>query len=205
MREVNGWWLPDEDRHFEPALVRDGGYQGDARSKVLKLVKKFDVAVDGGTHVGFWARDLCAKFKHVHAFEPVIEHCDCLVKNVPGHNLSIYRKALGDARRQVSMDINPRNSGAAFVKASGDYRVHMTTLDSYGFPTVDFIKLDVESWELYALKGARETLLRCKPVVCIEQSAHRNNDTGRFDAQAYLEDLGMKYADNVRKDFFFVW
>jgi Methyltransferase FkbM domain len=43
------------------------------------------------------------------------------------------------------------------------------TLDSFKL-TPNFLKIDVEGGELGVLKGARETLARCKPIVLCERS-----------------------------------
>jgi hypothetical protein len=44
----------------------------------------------------------------------------------------------------------------------------MRTIDSYGFDDVDFIKIDVEGAELGVLRGAKETIKRCRPAVQME-------------------------------------
>lgn len=46
--------------------------------------------------------------------------------------------------------------------------VTMRTIDSYEFDDVDFIKIDVEGAELGVLKGAKDTIARCRPMVQME-------------------------------------
>lgn len=46
--------------------------------------------------------------------------------------------------------------------------VTMQTIDSYGFDDVDFIKIDVEGAELGVLKGATDTIARCRPMIQME-------------------------------------
>lgn len=48
------------------------------------------------------------------------------------------------------------------------------TLDSFDLPTIDFMKIDCEGYEFPVLKGAAETLRRCKPVIVVEQKPHPN-------------------------------
>lgn len=46
--------------------------------------------------------------------------------------------------------------------------VPLVTLDSFAFPRVDMIKIDVEGMEMEVLDGAEETLRRCRPILYIE-------------------------------------
>lgn len=46
--------------------------------------------------------------------------------------------------------------------------VKMTRLDDYGLTNVDLIKIDVEGAEMQVLKGAKEIIRQCKPVVLFE-------------------------------------
>jgi Methyltransferase FkbM domain len=42
------------------------------------------------------------------------------------------------------------------------------TLDSFQFPRVDLLKVDVEGYELEVLKGSLDTIARCHPDMMIE-------------------------------------
>jgi hypothetical protein len=44
----------------------------------------------------------------------------------------------------------------------------MRTLDSFGIPRVDLLKVDVEGYELEVLRGAELTLQRSHPTMMIE-------------------------------------
>ena len=47
----------------------------------------------------------------------------------------------------------------------------MVRIDEWNLPSFGFLKLDVEGSEPLALKGARETLVRCHPIVLFEDKA----------------------------------
>ena len=51
------------------------------------------------------------------------------------------------------------------------------TIDSFRYPYLDIIKLDVEGMELLALDGAKETLPRTKPVLLIENMKCGGHDS----------------------------
>ena len=61
MKQVKGWWLPDSDTHFSDYMTEEG-YQVKQRTEILKQVRiRKPVtanAIDVGSHVGFWAKDL---------------------------------------------------------------------------------------------------------------------------------------------------
>jgi len=48
--------------------------------------------------------------------------------------------------------------------------VEMVTLDSFDFPRVDIMKIDVEGMEADVLQGATETLKRCRPILYVEHT-----------------------------------
>jgi hypothetical protein len=48
----------------------------------------------------------------------------------------------------------------------------MGKLDDQNIEYVDFIKLDCEGYELFAIKGGEETIKRCRPVMVVEQKGH---------------------------------
>ena len=72
---------------------------------------------------------------------------------------------------------------------SSSYDVELSTLDSYGFDDVAFIKIDVEGHEEAVLAGADDTLIRAKPVLLIEIE-ERHNPGGLDRISKSLSRLG---------------
>ena len=79
----------------------------------------------------------------------------------------------------------------------------MVTLDSFDLQDVDFIKLDCEGYELFALRGAEETLKRCRPCVIVEQKPNRAQRFGlpQTGAVDYLQSLGAKLRAKMAGDY----
>ncbi len=76
-------YLPDNEKHLQGWMTEHGEivdgkgtYQIEKLRAVLDHCQNFRVAVDIGAHVGLWSLQLVKRFEHLHAFEPVAEHCE---------------------------------------------------------------------------------------------------------------------------------
>ena len=170
MKEVQGWWLPDEETHISGyfGAVGQAMYQPVHQQTAIKRCTSFRTAVDIGAHVGLWARGLTEKFDKVICFEPCNEFADILLKNAPKVH-ALHRCALGWREGQVAMAIQADNTGATHVDRGKPGLVPMYPLDDFKLTNVDFIKIDVEGYELDVIKGGFDTFKDNDPVVIVEQ------------------------------------
>ena len=170
-------------------------------------ISNWDVALDIGAHVGIWSMRLAEKFKRVYAFEPVPKHIECWKQNMQKfinehselENISTLNTvALGHENGTNTMIVpNTTNSGRAtfvekqFPPLKGTFhnfpkiQVETKTLDSYEFEQVDFIKMDVEMFELKVLQGAENTIRKHKPIMYIEVCDP--------EAYTFIENLDIGY------------
>lgn len=150
MKQVNGCWLPDWDKHFIehlarcPVVHRFPDYQGDKRRRALETVRQRRCAIDVGAHVGLWSRPLAQAFDQLIAFEPDADRAQCWRHNMDGYGGRLVQRALDDV---VRLDDEPDTDA------------------------LDFLKIDTEGTELRVLQGARGALERYRPAVCVEQKA----------------------------------
>lgn len=216
MYTKHGWWFPDEDTHFCEMLdknIAKGNqpvYQEPVRKRSLNFVKNKSVALDIGANIGLWSRDLCDQFSTVIAFEPVTQFRDCLIKNVPNTNLTIEPCALGAEETTIQMIVTEGNTGHSHVDQNsvGTGNVLMHRLDYFELAQVDYIKIDCEGYELPIVRGAEETIKRCRPVMVVEQKLHE--DTGKtretqFDAAELIKSWGARELARVRHDVILGW
>lgn len=207
MFKFQDWWLPDGEVHMVEYLRVQPAYQGQHRAAALAHVRRFEVAVDVGAHVGLWSRDLAARFGTVHAFEPVPAHGDCFARNVTAPNVRLHRVALGaEAGFAESEVATEGNTGTTALYATSE-GLPVRTLDSFGFDAVDFVKIDVEGTELAVCQGGAGTLLRCRPVVIVEQKKSSEDYFGipQFAARDFLCSLGAKVLERVKDDWILGW
>lgn len=206
MKLVNGWYLPDDDTHFESHLgVANSGseqveYQAHQKKQAYATCTSFRTALDIGAHVGLWSRGMSVKFKRVISFEPFKGYIPILKKNAP--NVEIHNHALGEKRGKVELTVPEGNTGAAYI--SGDGEIDVIPLDDLGpWSEVDFIKIDCEGYELPVLKGAVKLLQRNNPVIIVEQKPHKHfaDKWGQYDAIGYLETLGYQPYARIIDDW----
>ncbi len=130
------------------------------------------IAVQAGGNVGlFPLRMIETGFETVLTFEPVRENFECLIRNTQGVKglLAIFG-AVGDERTLIDMDVWPQNCGSGKVKPGTS--APQFVIDDFHLPSCDLIQLDVEGYEFNALMGAKETIIRCSPVIMIEDRGH---------------------------------
>jgi len=214
MYQAHGWWFPDQDTHFAGMLkksIQKGGgpvYQQSVRQQSIDLTPSRTLALDIGANVGLWSRDLTEAFAHVISFEPVSDFRDCLVKNVPASNLEVRGCALGEEDTFINMIITVENTGHSHVDTStmGRGTTPMYRLDSLELPKIDYIKIDCEGYENTILRGARQTIMRDRPVMVVEHKRHK--DVGHDDVDQALDTLigwGAHIITNVRNDYILGW
>jgi FkbM family methyltransferase len=212
---IYGWWLPEEDQHFEGYFsksIQVGEkrlYQPQHIDRCFHHIKnRKHSAIDVGKHCGFWSFYLGGNFKKVYAFEPVEIFREFFKKNIPHENVELLPVALGNENSFVSMNVELENTGATHVsnKTDGLNKVELKKLDDYEFTDIDFIKIDVEGYENQVVLGAKETLLRNKPIIIVEQKgfSDRLNET-QFEAIDTLKSYGAKVIDQVVKDYILSW
>ena len=223
MFEYKGIWLPDGETHYQmimdspksPEVDGKGTYQYRKLRIATLATPGRRVAIDIGANIGLWSMHLTKLFETVFAFEPIETFRDCFEKNVEGENYELYPTALGNGTFTWPMvQGNPGQCGNTFIDPEHDMdndndvdEVDVTDLDSFNFDDVDFIKIDCEGYELAILEGGKETILRNKPTIIVEQkegwpTRHGFPERGAVD---YLENLGMTLRKEYSGDFIMVW
>lgn len=129
------------------------------------------VVIDIGANIGTYTVPLARLVGpngRVVAFEPNRPTFACLRQNVRQNrlgNVTLVRAAAGPESGFAGLVVTEDNFGEVHLAPPGGAeaaRVAVTTVDeqvaSLGLGRVDYIKIDVEGFELAALRGARRTL-----------------------------------------------
>lgn len=146
--------------------------EDEAFENILKLsdAKRFlDLgAYNGDTALDFARR--CEDYESIVAIEPDAKTFKKLLKNTESLKIDSLNCAVSDSVGKLSF-LGTASRGSAL--GEGD-DVDAITVDSLK-KDFDYIKFDVEGNEAAAIRGARETILRCKPKMLIS-AYHRADD-----------------------------
>jgi len=104
------------------------------------------------------------------AFEPVPSTAEYLDKNAARYgSIRPVRVGVGDKDEQQMINTKKPIGSSCISDQEGDTVIELRRIDNlvqeYGVPT--FIKMDLEGYEVPALLGARETIMRHKPKLAI--------------------------------------
>lgn len=171
---------------------------------VLTYVRERDVVVQAGGNCGVWPRALAPLFSTVYTFEPDKTNFGALAFNtVDFPNVIAMNAALGMHRGMVSMFTEQRelhNCGALFVKPGG--RVPTLRVDDLALTACDLLYLDIEGFELDALRGASATLDAFGPVVALEDKGlSERYGISKGEAETWLaREHGYKVRQRVHRD-----
>lgn len=150
-------------RRFEPELRWLGALCPPGRT-----------AVDVGAWYGPWTMRLARLSAAVVALEPMPGLADLLARSAPDNVRVVAAAAsdrIGTARMWTSADGRGVRGVSALTRRPGhdaSLDVDLITLDSLSLRDVGFVKVDVEGHEIAALRGARDTILRERPLLMIE-------------------------------------
>ncbi len=170
----------------------------------IELVKKQKqgVVIDAGANVGYTSVIFAKAFpsSSIISYEPVRLLSQIIYRVVRFfrvNNIEVRQKALGDSLETVMIKTpviqGVKKQGLSYIdkevdredieliKSSIAEEVDMVTLDSdwgnHINPPISGIKVDVENFEYFVLKGARNLVMKFRPIVMAElwDNARRNS------------------------------
>ncbi len=201
--ENNNYWVL-YNHHTTPTFIENAnGGQQRQRNRALQHVKRWRVCLDIGSNIGQWTRPLSRIFDSVVCFEPNPNFRECFQRNVTSNNVTLWPYGLSSHEHKANQIFN------STVLQKGDGDIECRTLDSFGLTNVDFVKIDVDGFELELLEGASKTLTENNPVINIEmkrnkyQPAHKQSATRQKlvdQCDAILRDLGYKFVRRTKSD-----
>ncbi|WP_046756840.1 FkbM family methyltransferase [Kordia jejudonensis] len=147
----------------------------------------------------------------VWTFEPSLEYFRCaqitiLLNNL--NNVHLQQVGLGEVKSEVKLQIETadgrRLGGASRIIDSENGKfvpIKIETLDSM-IPedrNISILQLDLEGFEIPALKGAINTIKRCKPILILEILSHNDIVSNDWFKNNILS-LGYKITGKVHNN-----
>lgn len=141
-----------------------------------------DVIIDGGAFIGDTVELINNELNsncEIHSFEPSKESFIKLqetVENCDFHNVFVNNLGLGEKSEELKFTYSELNPAGSRISEEDNQHIRITSTDDYaidkGLEKLDVIKLDIEGFELAALKGAKKSIEQFRPKlqVCLCQS-----------------------------------
>jgi FkbM family methyltransferase len=164
-------------------IVRDGAHEPENSAWILQhlQLRDGDVALDIGANIG-WYSCLLARLGtgafDIYCFEPEPINFSMLMRNIAlnsARHAHPQQLALGDKAGNINLnlykDSNRGRHSVLPVHGGAKIQVTVARLDNWwrnqnlGSRRLRFIKIDIEGFELPALRGAGELLSRCETLM----------------------------------------
>lgn len=181
-----------------------------------KIVKKYidmfphknRCYIDIGAHIGTTVMPYLKLYNSCVAYEPHQENYSFLCSNIEinknkleNKNIITKNLCVGDHSMKGKLIYHEgNNSGCYYFEEKEDETVNCIKLDDDldNIDNIDFIKIDTEGFELSVLRGAKNIILKNKPLIQIETNSLCTKHYGvKVDEiYNYLYDLGALIFDN---------
>lgn len=212
--------------HLFKALTRQRFLE--LKPMLQQHIREDSIVVDVGAHAGEFTKlfSTLAPQGRIYSFEPGSYARSILTRvvSVRGlRNVSIQPVGLGDKASSEILHMPLKQSGSIGFGLSHlgndknvdgretvEEKINLVTLDDFvaqnGLTRLDFIKIDVEGWELRALEGGAKTIEKFHPVLMLEmvdKFLQRAGDSSR-KLWDFLKSQGYdiyRYDENGRTDF----
>ncbi len=182
-----GYWWPDSIRDKD---VDFGINMIPYANAMLPYLKERKVLIQAGGCVGLYPIEQTSNFQNVFTFEPDPENFACLVKNLEFYGCAAFPRQQALWSENKVIGLNRRKYATHQVDETGAVEIIGITIDHFCDETgvtPNAFQLDVEGKEIEVLKGATETIWRCRPVIQVEELP---SDDGQVEE--FLLALGYK-------------
>jgi len=164
-----------EDTHIGRWCEEQGRLDVDRTvDDVCQMLMPGDTVLDIGANIGIHSIPYAERVGitgTVLSFEACVDNYACLLVNSRNYrNIIPIQQAVGDETGVIQMSFDQNNPGASHISTGmiGDFAAKITKIDNWSFKKCDFIKIDVEGYEPYVIRGAAETIKHHKPKLIIE-------------------------------------
>ena len=183
------------------------GIRIEPRDALYELIQEGMTVLDIGAHIGETLLNFAKRNQtgQVYGFEPNKESYDQAVYNISLNNfenIGLHQIAFSDQREELVFNL-PKNNNTASISMRKNGRpnlpkIQAITLDQFidqqQINQVDFIKIDVEGFEMDILKGGEDILRKHKPQLFIEINHYnlsKYNATAK-ELYTFLSNMGYE-------------
>ena len=204
------------DLYIGASIIRGGYYELEEIKSLVELIRKtnrhsrpqlLDIGANIGTHMLAYSE---IEGSEVHCFEAQRAVFNMLAGTVALNgidNVYLYNRAVSDrSNEEIEFDrpdydsqiniggfelLPPHHSdGGTRRPTNQKEKVSTLRIDDLGLDRVAYIKMDIEGMEASCLRGAKETITRCRPVLVMETFKSNFNELSGI-----LTDLGYSWEN----------
>ena len=197
--------------HFFKAVAKQ--HHQELRPLLGRSIGTAAIVIDVGAHAGQFAKlfSRLAPRGHVYAFEPgryARSILQPMLRLRALGNVTVIAAGLSDQPGEATLSLPIKRSGSLgfglgnlgqsdAARPQQREIVPITTLDRFvaeaGLQRMDFIKADIEGWEVRLLAGASDCLTRFRPALLLELSAEHLARAGNRPDEAFALLLPLGY------------
>jgi len=189
------FWYKNNDRYVGQRIAL-GKYEPYLSELIAEKADSSRIAIDVGANIGYYTVLLAKKVKKVYAIEPEKESYEILRKNTRGMTgVVTIMAAASDKKGAGKLAVSEENFGDHRLVTEGTGKAVKTiTLDELAEEErVGLIKIDTQGWEPKVIEGAKKIISRDRPVIFLEYSPTRYEETGN-DGDRMIEFLKEIYG-----------
>ena len=197
-----GLYVANKNDQFIGKSILNNGTWCEHEIKAMRiLLSHGDSVVEVGSNIGSHTLALAQHVGasgRVYAFEPQRLCFQSLCANAALNSIeNIFAYNMGCGEKEATMrigELNPRKAqnfgGFQLEQSTGSTEVEVKPLDNCKIDRCRLIKLDVEGMELQVLKGAKNLIANCQPIIFFESHGDE-----AYLIQDYLTQFGYNIYD----------
>lgn len=158
--------------------------------QIIRFTPNRGIVIQAGGNCGMYPLLHSKQFEFVLTFEPDPINFHCLAHNCTSSKIMKFNAAVGAKAEPLMMGVvEPLNIGMNKIGA-GDTVVYCLPIDCLDLQVLSLLHLDIEGHEFPALRGAEQTIMRCRPTIAVELSQDVE------ETKRYIESLNYREVFN---------
>lgn len=201
--DVGPLWYPSGDAAVTNHVKEYGSWEPEKGAVIRSLLKPGSNFIDVGAHVGYFsvmASEIVGKEGGVISIEPLVENLTLLSRNLEArYNVLLMDGVAWDSMCEIDFYPSTVNSGDnrafAHPEAGAPVKVRAWPIDLLGLKSLDLLKIDAQAAEQIVMRGAEQTIKRCRPDIIVEFWPEGLRDYGQdpFEVLKFYENLGYDF------------
>lgn len=191
--------------HFRNSIKRSLGVPSVYKSllNLKKLGFQPRYIVDCGAYEGLWTKEFFSVFPNAHSLlvEAQSNKIEVIQNNLP-KNITVYNALIGsEDDKEVLFSISETSSSVidsldnSSIISYSKTRKLDTIINELQFPEPDFIKIDVQGYEVEVLKGATKAIQSCEFVLLELTLMPLNNEPTILEVMNYMNNINYQLYD----------